>query len=130
MRTAYKIILHPEKKGYTVFIPDFNIGTQGSDIAESIYMARDAIGLTGITTEDLGNPIPLPGTAEYVLEKNDLETYVDIDFAEYRKKHALKKIKKTLTISSWLNEAAEQENINFSQTLEEALKQKLHLEQS
>lgn len=128
MRTAYKIILHPEEKGYTVFIPDFDIGTEGADIADAIYMARDAIGLTGTTQEDLGNPIPAPDTVDYSLKDSEFATYVDIDFIEYRKKHAAKKIKKTLTISSWLNEVAENENINFSQTLEEALKQKLHLE--
>ena len=90
MRTAYKIILHPEEKGYTVFIPDFDIGTEGADIADAIYMARDAIGLTGTTQEDLGNPIPKPDTAAYSLQAGEFETYVDIDFIEYRKKHAAK----------------------------------------
>lgn len=56
-----------------------------------------------------------------------MDTYVDVDFMEYKKKHDNRKVKKTLTIPSWLNEAAENENINFSRTLEEALLNKLSI---
>ena len=103
--------------------------TEGDDIADAIYMARDAIGLMGITMQDTGDVIPEPGSAEYKAAAGETETYVDIDFKEYKKKHDNKKVKKTLTISSWLNEAAEKEHINFSRTLEEALLGKLELSQ-
>jgi hypothetical protein len=46
---------------------------------------------------------------------------------EYRKKYENKAIKKTLTIPSWLNFAAETANINFSQTLQRALKEELQI---
>lgn len=128
MRKAYKIILIAEEKGYTVYVPDLDIGTQGEDIADALYMARDAIAATGITLEDLGQEIPEPGTAEYKLNPGEFEAYVDVDFKEYRKKHDTRKVKKTLSIPSWLNEAAENENINFSRVLEEALKSKLEIE--
>lgn len=36
-------------------------------------------------------------------------------------------VKKTLTIPSWLNDLAIENNINFSQTLQEAIKEKLGL---
>ncbi len=125
MREAYRIILIPEETGYTVYVPDFDIGTQGEDVADAMYMARDAISLTGITMEDMGQKIPAPGEREYALKEGEKEIYVDVDFTEYRKKHDNKKVKKTLTIPSWLNQAAESENINFSRTLEEALISKL-----
>lgn len=128
MRKAYKIILTPEERGYTVFIPDFESGTQGKDLADALYMARDAIGLMGITMQDMGKDIPEPGTVKYEAEAEEIETYVDVDFREYRKKQDNKKVKKTLSIPSWLNEAAENEHINFSRTLEEALINKLGLE--
>jgi post-segregation antitoxin (ccd killing protein) len=38
-----------------------------------------------------------------------------------------KLIKKTLNIPSWLNERAEAANINFSKTLQKALKEELQL---
>lgn len=128
MRKAYKIILTPEERGYTVFIPDFESGTQGKDLADALYMARDAIGFMGITMQDMGKAIPEPGTVKCEAEAEEIETYVDVDFREYRKKQDNKKVKKTLSIPSWLNEAAENEHINFSRTLEEALISKLGLE--
>ena len=128
MRKAYKIILSPEEKGYTVFIPDFETGTQGSDLADAMYMARDAIGIMGITLQDMGKEIPEPGTEECVAEDGEIITYVDVDFTEYRKRHDNKKVRKSLTIPSWLNEQAENAHINFSRTLEEALREKLEVE--
>jgi antitoxin HicB len=41
------------------------------------------------------------------------------------KHHKIKSVKKTLTIPQWLNELAIAKNINFSQTLAEALKKEL-----
>ena len=129
MREAYKIILTPEENGsYTVFVPDFNSGTQGENLADAMYMARDLIGIMGITLQDMGKEIPVSGSAECSPEENEIVTYVDVDFAEYRRKNDNKKVKKTLTIPSWLNEQAEMAHINFSRTLEEALKSKLELE--
>ena len=129
MRQAYKIILTPEENGsYTVFVPDFDCGTQGKNLADAMYMARDVIGIMGITRQDMGKDIPEPDTAECAPEANDVVTYVDVDFGEYRRKHDNKKVKKTLTIPSWLNEQAEMAHINFSRTLEEALRNKLEME--
>ena len=44
---------------------------------------------------------------------------------DYYKKHSNKAVKKTLTIPEWLNVLAENESINFSQVLQEALKERL-----
>lgn len=50
---AYPIVISKENDGtYFVSIPDFNTFTQGMDIADSMEMARDAIGLIGIDLED------------------------------------------------------------------------------
>ena len=38
-----------------------------------------------------------------------------------------KAVKKTLTIPAWLNKEAEEANINFSQTLQKALKHELDI---
>jgi hypothetical protein len=43
----------------------------------------------------------------------------------YRKKYNNRAVKKTLSIPEWLNEAASKAGINFSQTLQDALKEKL-----
>ena len=68
---------------------------------------------------------PIPEDTPYTAKDEELESYVAVDFTDYRKKKDNKKVKKTLTIKSWINEAAEKEGINFSATLEEALMEKI-----
>lgn len=46
---------------------------------------------------------------------------VSVDVEAYAKKHFDKSVRKTLTIPAWLNTAALEMNINFSQVLQEAL---------
>lgn len=131
MKNAYPIILTPEEKGYTVYIPDFEINTQGNDLAEAIEMARDAIGLMGIDMEDDGKTLPTPSTANDIeIAAGDLLSYVDVDFAEYRRKNDMKVVKKNCTIPSWLCHEAEKANINFSQVLQAALKRELEITDS
>lgn len=128
MRKAYKIVLTPDDQGYLVTVPDFNCNTEGKDIADALFMARDVIGAMGITLQDMGRDIPEPDTIDFTAGTKDIVTYVDVDFMEYRKKAENKKVKKTLTIPSWLNEKAEAEHINFSRVLEEALINRLEVE--
>lgn len=88
MREAYKIILTPGKNGsYTVYVPDFDSRTQGKNIADAIYRARDLIGIAGITLQDTGKEIPVSGSAEYTPQENEIVTYVGVDFAEYRRRN-------------------------------------------
>ena len=46
---------------------------------------------------------------------------VSVDVAEYARTHFEKSVRKTLTIPAWLNIAAQEKKINFSQTLQDAL---------
>jgi len=52
---------------------------------------------------------------------------VSVDVDEYAKIHFEKSVKKTLTIPAWLNKAALEQNINFSQVLQDALKSQLNI---
>lgn len=128
MKNSYPIILIPEKKGFTVFIPDFNINTQGDDLTEAIEMARDAIGIMGIDIEDDGKAIPVASNVKDVKPSNgEIVSLVDVDFAEYRRKNETKVVKKNCTLPSWLCYEAEKANINFSAVLQAALKKELHI---
>lgn len=127
-RDAYPIVLSPETDGgYYVFIPDFDKATQGDDIAEAMEMARDLIGLVGIDLEDDGKEMPMPNSVKYELEKDDIVTFVDIDFVEYRKKVDNRAVKKNCTIPYWLNVEAEKAGVNFSKLLQEAIMNTLGL---
>lgn len=126
MKQVYPIILHPETTGgYSVFVPDLDIGTQGETIAECIDMARDAIGLWGICEQDEGRAIPSPVKLQPPHESGELVTLVDIDFSAYRRANDMRTIRKNVTIPNYLNYLAEQAGINFSQVLQDGLRQRL-----
>jgi predicted RNase H-like HicB family nuclease len=125
LKKVYPIVLTPVDSGYVVFVPDLEINTEGADLADAIYMARDAIGLWGICEQDVGRQIPEPASLAPETEGNEFVTLVDIDFAEYRKKQDNRTVRKNLTIPSWLNVEAENAGINFSAVLQDALKEQL-----
>ena len=130
MKIAYPIIMTKGEKFIVVFIPDFNINTQGKDIPDSIEMARDAIGLIGTDMEDDGEVLPDASSLDDVrtnAPSNSIVSLVDVDFDEYRKKNDMRAVKKNCTLPSWLNYEAEKANINFSQLPQQALIQKLNL---
>lgn len=108
------------------------IFTEGETFADAIEMARDAIGLAGISMEDNQEDLPIPSDREAVVEKvkqdtEDIDfskgilTYVDVDFSEYRKKVDTKTVRRNVALPSWLNYEAEHAGINVSRVLQEAL---------
>jgi len=94
---------------------------------DAIKMARDAIGIAGIDREDHGEKIPEATSFEEIVKKTTegIVTLVDVDFVDYRKKHERRAVKKTLSLPSWLNEAAGEKGINYSAVLQAALKKEL-----
>ena len=128
MKNSYPIVLTPDNEGYTVYIPDFDINTQGYDLTKAIEMARDAIGIMGIDMEDNNKALPAPSKiSEVKLSENDIISLVDVDFLEYRRKNEIRTVKKNCTIPSWLCYESEKANINFSQVLQNALKHELRI---
>lgn len=130
MKSCYPIILTPldNNEGYLVHVPDFNIDTHGTDLANALEMAKDAIELYGISCEDHNETIPAPSPLETVsCEPDEFILAVNADFAAYRRMIDNRSVKKNCTIPSWLNEKAEAANINFSAVLQEALKQRLQI---
>lgn len=129
MKNSYPIILMPDKVGYIVYVPDFNINTEGNSLTEAIEMARDAIGIVGIDMEDEGETLPTPTSISDVKTDSaaDIVTLVDVDFGEYRRKNDMRAVKKNCTIPSWLNFEAERAGVNFSAILTAALKKELKI---
>ena len=131
MKNAYPIILTPDRKGYVVYIPDFDISTEGNSQAEAMEMARDAIGLMGIDMEDDKKTIPAPSDVSSVHAKQgDVVTLVDVDFIKYRIEHEMRTVRKNCTVPAWLCDKAEKANLNFSQILQSGLKKALHIPES
>ena len=126
---------------FLVCVPDMEIVTEGVDFADAIEMARDAIGLTGISMEDNKEEIPTPSDQATALDKvsqdtEDIDfskgilTYVDVDFFDYRRKIDTKTVRRNVALPSWLNYEAEHAGINVSRVLQEALVNVLKLERN
>ena len=100
-------MLTPAEHGYVIYVPDLQINTEGDDIVDAINMARDAIGLWGITEEDCGRKIPEPVTISLESighEDNEIVTLVDIDFTAYRRANDIFKTDEELQLN-WFTDA-------------------------
>ena len=127
MKGAYPIVMEKAGKDVVVYIPDFDCNTEGTDFADAMRMARDAIGLMGITIEDDGNAIPEPSDLEAVMaaHEGEIVTLVDVDFAEYRKANDMRTVRRNVSLPQWLDTKAAQSGINVSAVLQKALKAEL-----
>lgn len=134
MKLIYPACFYKEENGYSVIVPDLKgCCTQGDTLEEAMEMAQDAaLGWLLLALED-NEEIPQASDINNVeLENsNGFKTLLLLDLSMYSQKYGNRKsIKKTLTIPIWLNESAEKYNINFSQTLQDALLKKIYLERT
>jgi len=127
MKRIYPVVFSPAKEGgYNVYIPDWDINTQGNNLTEAIFMARDAIGGMGCYCQDQKQELPTASMIQDIVhEPKEVVSLVDVDFGAYRRQHDNRAVRKNLTIPSWLNEMAEKNGINFSQALQQSLKDQL-----
>lgn len=126
---CYPAVFTPEDGGYSVDFPDLEgCYTCGDSLPEALEMAEDVLSMTLTLLEDERKPIPAPsGVEEMQHEPGEFVNLILADTTAYRKKNSNQAVKKTLSIPQWLNTAAEAANVNFSQTLQEALTAKLGL---
>ena len=136
MLSVYPACFYKEKEGgYTVIFPDLNhLATCGDTLENALEMAVDCLAGYLYTAKQEGENVPAPSDMNSIDVNEEYDEYesafvnmVTVDVAEYAKKHFEKSVKKTLTIPSWLNEIAVANNVNFSQVLQSALKEQLHL---
>ena len=126
---AYPAIFTPGDEGkYSITFPDIECCyTAGDNLTHGIMMARDALSLMIFNNyEEKGIEVPVPSPINTINhEDGEFVTYIICDTLEYRKRFSTKAVKKTLTIPEWLNEAALEEKVNFSQVLQDALIERL-----
>ena len=130
MKYAYIAVFTPEKNGLiSVDFPDIQgCSTSGDDMSDAVFMAQDVLCLTLYDMEQDKIPIPKPcNPHDICVNDEQFTSIIAVDTEKYRRFYENKSIKKTLTIPMWLNERAELANINFSATLQKALKQEFHL---
>lgn len=139
MLSAYPAYFIKECNGYSVIFPDLNhLATCGETLDEALAMAVDCLAGYLYICEKDGEAVPPPSALNAIqsgdtfkeLAEDAEQAFVNlvtVDVSEYAKTHFEKSVKKTLTIPAWLNTIAVEKEVNFSQVLQEALKEKLHV---
>ncbi len=139
MLSIYPACFFKEESGYAVVFPDLNwLATLGKDESEAMKMAVECLAGYLYTAKMSGDEIPKPSKMKDIdlqgiakeLEADSKDGFVNmvsVDVEEYAKLHFEKAVRKTLTIPAWLDTAAREKKINFSQTLQEALIAKMRM---
>ena len=125
MTLAYPAVFSPclKNPGYTVVVPDLpGCVTEGDSLANAILMAEDAASGWVLDELENGKPAPKASSPDVLeLEPGDFVNYVVLDIDAYAEKCGDETIRKTLTIPVWLNTFGEQQHLDFSQVLQDAL---------
>lgn len=133
MKYIYPVCIYPgDNSGYTVIVPDLpGCVTEGETIAEALEQAVDAA--SGWVLDELEEGRNAPGSSAVEDTKADeyaggFVSVVMLDIDAYAEKYGSKAVRKNCTIPAWLNTAAEKAHLNFSQVLQNALQEQLHLD--
>lgn len=121
----YPAIMQQGETAITVTFPDIPEAiTQGQTLEEAYAMAQEVL---GFALEDYSEyPQASPTSAIQSKYPEAEVALISIDMQAYMKKYHSKKVRKNVTIPEWLNNLAEEKNLNFSQILTEALELKLN----
>ncbi len=111
-----------------VVFPDLDCATSGIDDKDALLSARDLLGCVLFGLEEDGEYIPEPTKlADIKLKDNEKALLIDVFMPSVRMANVNKSINRTVTLPSWLNALALENNINFSGLLQQAIKSELNI---
>ena len=129
----YPAIFSYEEDGVHIVFPDLpGCITFGKDERDAVRAAREALTLHLYGMEQDEEAIPPPSSMmtlaeQEALQKNEVFLLVEAFMPTFREKQSKRFVKKTLSVPYWMNVEAERIGLNFSQTLQNAILQKLEL---
>lgn len=110
----------------SVYFPDLEVATSGVDDKDALFSAQECLGFAIYGREEDGEPIPEPTNLQDVsIAENERAVLVDAFMPAIRQAQDNRSVKKTVTIPAWLDARARERDVNFSQTLQQALCQQL-----
>lgn len=122
MNITYPAICHFEDGGYWCEFPDLDgCFSQGNTELEIVDNAKEALEGYAISVLERGGNLPAASAiTSFHASGKDFLTYISGDIS-----NSGKFVRKNVTIPEWLSARAEKASINFSQTLQESLINKL-----
>lgn len=133
MKLIYPAIFYKDENsnGYTVEVPDLpGCVTEGNSLEEAIENGVDAA--SGWILDELEDGHVAPKSSSPLSLKPDEGGFVSLltlDIDSFAEKFGNKAVRKNLTIPAWLNTFAESRHINFSDVLQNSLKELYRKEQ-
>lgn len=110
-----------------VVFPDLDVATSGTDDQDALMSARELLGIVMNGLEEDKEPIPAPTPlAQVPVRENQRAVLVDVFMPSVRMAQANRSVNRTVTLPAWLNAAALERNVNFSQVLQDALKAQIN----
>ncbi len=117
-----------EGKEIAVTFPDLGCATSGVDDQDALFSAKELLELTMFGMEEDGVAIPTPSRiCDISHKKNETVALIDIFMPSVRMGNENKAVKRTVTLPAWMNARAMELGVNFSQVLQEALREKMRL---
>lgn len=112
----------------SVVFPDLDVATSGETDEDALLSARELLGCVMYGLEEDGAEIPIPSRLDQLhAAANERIVLVDVYMPSVRMAENNRSVNRTVTLPAWLNAAALERNINFSQVLQEALKQQIEV---
>lgn len=123
------VFTYEDGQEIAVVFPDLDVATSGINDDDALLSARELLGCTMYGIEEDGDDIPTPTPLSKVsVENNERAVLIDVYMPSIRQANVNRSVNRTVTLPAWLNAAALECNINFSQVLQEALKAQLHMQ--
>lgn len=122
------IFTYQQGQEIAVVFPDLNVATSGTNDDDAFMSARELLGCVLYGLEEDGEEIPIPTPLEKVQAgDNERTALIDVYMPSIRMAQVNYSVNRTVTLPAWLNAAALEKGVNFSQVLQEALKEQLHV---
>lgn len=117
------VFTYEEGQEIAVVFPDLDVATSGVNDTDALMSARELLGCVLFGLEEDGEEIPEPTPLSKVsLRDNERVVLIDVYMPSVRMAQVNRSVSRTVTLPAWLNAAAQERNINFSQVLQDALK--------
>lgn len=122
------VFTYEDGQEIAVVFPDLDAATSGKNDEDALFSARELLGCVMAGLEEDGEDIPVPTSlAKVPWEANERVVLIDVYMPSIRMARVNRSVNRTVTLPAWLNAAAQEKNINFSQVLQDGLKQRLSL---
>lgn len=120
------VFTYEEGQEIAVEFPDLGVATSGTDDDDALMSARELLGCVIWGMEEDGEELPAPtALSDLKAAPNERTVLVDVFMPAVRQSQSNKAVTRTVTVPAWLNALAIDRGINFSQTLQAALRDQL-----